>query len=122
MVTALDLAKRGARVILACRNRKLAEVARDEIIAETGNANVVVKYVDMTSMATIKAFAEDVIVSEERVDLLVNNAGAAIGFKKNEFTQDGLHVSMQTNYFGSVYLTNLLLGTYYNVINLQRHA
>ena len=105
---ALDFAKRGARVILACRNKDKAEIARGKIIEETGNDNVVVKIVDLASLASVRAFAESINKTEKRLDVLVNNAGAALtGEGKSE---DGLIWLMQVNYFSSFLLTNLLMG------------
>nr|XP_023022285.1 retinol dehydrogenase 11-like [Leptinotarsa decemlineata] len=103
----LEFAKRGARVILACRNEDKAKQARDQIISETQNPNVVVKLVNMASLASIRNFASDILKSEKRLDILINNAGT--GILRNEFTEDGLQVLMQVNYFGSVLLTMLLM-------------
>lgn len=73
--TALDLAKRGARVILACRDAKRANHAASEIRSESGNGNVVVELVDLSSLDSVRRFASRIIANEERVDILVNNAG-----------------------------------------------
>lgn len=105
--TALDFAKRGARVILACRNPARAEEARSRIMSETDNANVHIKILDLGSLASVREFAKDVNATEQRLDILVNNAGAA-GFDQAT-TADGLSASMQVNYFGPFLLTNLLL-------------
>ena len=73
--TALELAKRGARVILACRNKERAEAARDTIVQVTGNEKVVVRELDLSRLKSIRQFAEQVNTQEERVDILINNAG-----------------------------------------------
>ncbi|KAI4462297.1 phosphatidylinositol-glycan biosynthesis class f protein-related [Holotrichia oblita] len=72
--TALDFAKRGARVILACRNRDRAEDALRRIIKATNNKNVTYKLVDLKSLQSVRDFAADINKNEERVDILVNNA------------------------------------------------
>lgn len=73
--TALDFAKRNARVILACRDQKKAEAARSEIVAQTGNTNVSVGIVDLRYLHSVRAFAKEIIEKESRLDILVNNAG-----------------------------------------------
>ncbi|XP_063920323.1 retinol dehydrogenase 11-like [Zophobas morio] len=106
--TALDFAKRGARVILACRDEGRAEEARIRIVEETGNKNIVVQLIDMSSFETVREFAKRINETEERLDILVNNAGAAgIGDKRSK---DGHVLVMQINYFSAFLLTNLLFG------------
>lgn len=57
--TALDLAKRGARVYLACRDLVKADTARLDIIQETGNENVYIKKLDLTSFDSIRKFVDE---------------------------------------------------------------
>ncbi|XP_062560030.1 retinol dehydrogenase 14 isoform X1 [Armigeres subalbatus] len=106
--TARDLAKRGARVIMACRNMETAAQARDEIIAESKNTNVFIKHVDMSSLASVRAFAYEILSSESVVDVLIHNAGVAEGLKA-KVTPDGLIFSLATNYYGPFLLTHLLI-------------
>jgi len=106
--TALDLASRGARVILACRNIHKADSVKDEIIKESGNNDVVVKALDLASLSSVRKFAAEILESESRLDILINNAGCVTLTK--ELTEDGLEYQMQSNYFGHFLLTNLLLG------------
>ncbi|EFA09602.1 retinol dehydrogenase 11 [Tribolium castaneum] len=105
--TALDFAKRGARVILACRSKSKAEEARSRIISETGNENIVVKIVDMASFDSVRAFAREINESERRLDILVNNAG--IISYGDRTSKDGLPLLIQTNHFSGFLLTHLLL-------------
>ncbi len=79
--TALDLAKRGARVILACRDVKKAIKAADEIREKSGNGNVIVEHLDLSSLESVKIFANRINEQEERIDVLVNNAGIFFFFK-----------------------------------------
>lgn len=109
--SALEFAKRGARVILACRNEKLATEAKIRIAELTQNSNIVVKYVDFGSFKTIKKLASDILETEERLDILVNNIGAAL--TTNNITEDGIPEMIQINYYGHVLLTILLLGRFY---------
>lgn len=57
--TALDLAKRGATIYLACRDMKKAEEARLEVIEKTGNHNIYTKKLDLTSFDSIRAFVDE---------------------------------------------------------------
>lgn len=57
--TALDLAKRGAKVYLACRDLKKAEVARLEIVQKSGNQNVFTKKLDLASFDSIREFVDE---------------------------------------------------------------
>lgn len=73
--TAEDLARRNARVIMACRNTPKASRVAEEIITRTGNDNVIVKYLDLASLKTVRKCAEDILNTEEKLDVLINNAG-----------------------------------------------
>ena len=73
--TALDFAFRGARVIMACRDTKKAEMAAKEIIKLTNNKNVEVEYLDLSDLDTVRSFAKKMNDTLDRLDILVNNAG-----------------------------------------------
>lgn len=103
----MDLAARGARVIIACRDVDSAKAVVNEIRSKGAAAETVVKHVDMSSLQSIRQFADDIIASEAQVDCLVNNAGV-IESERRE-TVDGLEINMAVDYFGPVYLTMLLL-------------
>lgn len=72
---AMDLARRNARTILACRSRERGQAAVEEIRAATGNPAVVLRLLDTGSLASVRAFASAVLHEESRLDVLVNNAG-----------------------------------------------
>lgn len=105
--TAKELARRDARVIIACRNVQKAEMAAKEIEAETGKC-VVIKKLDLCSLKSIKDFAEDINRGEDRLDVLINNAGI-VPFPERVETVDGFEQTFQTNHLGPFLLTNLLL-------------
>lgn len=105
--TARDLAHRGARVILACRNIDKANETKDEIIKTTGNQNIIVKHLDLTSQKSIREFAKDINATESKLHVLIHNAGTAE--TKSKITEDGLEVTMATNHFGPFLLTHLLI-------------
>ncbi|CAH0554938.1 unnamed protein product [Brassicogethes aeneus] len=107
--TALDLAKRGAKVILACRNKHKAEEACEKMKNETDNHEIYVKIVDFTSFESVRKFANDINKNEHRLDILVNNAGAG-GLGDKYIGEDKLQILMMTNYYSHFLITNLLLG------------
>lgn len=64
---------------------------------------------DLSSLKSVRQFAQTIIETENRLDILVNNAAASgLGSKR---TADDLHMSMQVNHFGPFLLTLLLVGT-----------
>ncbi|KAJ8714757.1 hypothetical protein PYW07_002982 [Mythimna separata] len=103
---AKNLARRGAKVIIASRNpAKLADV-KNTIIETTGNQNVVTGQIDLESLSSVRSFADTTLRTEPRLDILINNIGA-IGLE-DRLTGDNLQLMMQVNYFGSFLLTFLL--------------
>ena len=97
-VTARELARVGARVILACRN-----VDKGYAAAARMTGNVEVRQLDLQSLASVREFAEDVAA----VDVLINNAG--IMAMPYAVTHDGFESQIGTNHLGHFALTNLLL-------------
>lgn len=105
--TATELAAAGADVILACRTPQKAEPVVAAIRARQPQANVRLMALDLSSLASVRAFAADVLRDYLQVDLLVNNAGImAVPFAK---TVDGFESQMGTNHLGHFALTGLLL-------------
>ena len=88
--TGIDLAKRGARVILACRDINKAVKAAEEIRQKSCNGNVITEYLDLASLDSVKKFATKMNEQEERIDILINNAG--IMSCPHWKTSDGLEV------------------------------
>lgn len=105
--TALDMAQRGARVILACRDMNKALLAADEIRQQSGNGNVVVKKLDLASLQSVRDLAKDVQENEKRLDILINNAGIMMCPKWK--TEDGFEMQFGVNHLGHFLLTNCLL-------------
>ncbi|XP_033207586.1 retinol dehydrogenase 14 [Belonocnema kinseyi] len=106
--TARDFAKRGARVIMACRNVQNANKIKDELIKETGNENIVVRKLDLSSLQSVREFAKQINNEEKSLDVLVHNAGTAETFTK-KVSEDGLELTMATNHYGPFLLTHLLI-------------
>ncbi|XP_060589446.1 retinol dehydrogenase 11-like isoform X1 [Ruditapes philippinarum] len=105
--TALDFARRNARVILACRDLVKGQMAVDKIQEETGNKNVLVMKLDLSLMKSVREFVKLFEEKETRLDILVNNAGMA-GLPLTK-TEEGFEVMFATNHFGHFLLTNLLM-------------
>lgn len=80
----------------------------DDIVKLTKNENVIIKKLDLATQKSIREFAEDVLRTEQRLDVLIHNAGTAE--KKIIKTEDGLELTMATNHFGPFLLTHLLIG------------
>jgi NAD(P)-dependent dehydrogenase (short-subunit alcohol dehydrogenase family) len=105
--TAVDLAKRNARVILACRSVERGETAAVEVRKRSGNDNVVFVQLDLASLDSVREFAAKILEEEPRIDILINNAG----LYSPSFTQttDGIETTFAVNHLGHFLLTNLLL-------------
>ena len=106
--TAVDLAKRNARVILACRSVERGETAAVEVRKRSGNDNVVFVQLDLASLDSVRKFAAKILEEEPHIDILINNAGV-MAIPKRMLTQDGFEMQFGTNHLGHFLLTNLLL-------------
>ena len=87
LITARELARKGADVILACRNTAKGEEAAAAILQETPGAGVDVRALDLADLSSVHAFAE---AQSSPVDLLVNNAGV-MGIPRSQ-TKDGFEM------------------------------
>ncbi|KAL1006604.1 hypothetical protein UPYG_G00074350 [Umbra pygmaea] len=105
--TTRDLAKRGARIIMACRDMEKAESARKEITEDSKNENIVVHKLDLSDTKSIREFAELINKEEKRVNILINNAGIMMcPYSK---TKDGFEMQFGVNHLGHFLLSYLLL-------------
>ncbi|XP_019782919.1 retinol dehydrogenase 13 isoform X1 [Tursiops truncatus] len=129
--TALELARRGGTIILACRDLEKCEAAAKEIRGETLNHRVNARHLDLASLKSIREFAAKIseagciitpvtegeteshicphpcLPEEERVHILINNA--AVMRCPHWTTEDGFEMQLGVNYLGHFLLTNLLL-------------
>ena len=97
----------GYCVVMACYNAEKAEVKRKLLIEETGNADIMVMSIDLSSLASVNAFACRMLERGDRLDLLMNNAGTMeTGL---HITNDGLERTVSVNYVGPYLLTRKLL-------------
>ena len=105
--TAVDLAKRGAKVIVGCRNLEKGKAALKEIQERSGSTNVFLEKLDLASLDSVRKFADNILNSEPRLDILINNAGVMMcPYQK---TEDGFEMQFGTNHLGHFLLTMLLL-------------
>ncbi len=104
--TALNLASRGAEVVLACRSEEKTLPVIKEITTQTGNSKVSFHKLDLGSLKQVRESAELLLKSDRPIHLLINNAGLA--GKKGQ-TQDGFELAFGTNHLGHFLWTNILL-------------
>src|SRR5713101_6111374 len=104
---ALEFARKRAKVILACRDLGKARTAADQIAASSPGADVEVMALDLSSLASIRAFADAFHLQHPALHVLCNNAGVmAIPYRS---TVDGFEMQFGTNHLGHFALTGLLL-------------
>lgn len=99
------LASRGCKIIIACRSK--ADNERRKLVELTHNENITIKHLDLTSFESVRNFAKEINKTEDKIDILINNAG--IGAASGA-TVDGLNPVMQCNVFSPFLLTHLLAG------------
>lgn len=97
----------GYRVVMACYRPQKAESVCRMLKSETGNQCLEVLGIDLSSLSSVAAFAETMLKREERVDLLMNNAGTME--TERRVTEDGLERTVSVNYVGPYLLTRKLL-------------
>jgi NAD(P)-dependent dehydrogenase (short-subunit alcohol dehydrogenase family) len=105
---ALELARHGAHVLLACRNAARGQAALERLKREAPGAAADLVEMDMASLASIRSFATAFAGRGIPLDLLINNAGV-MALPKREVTVDGFERQFGTNHLGHFALTGLLL-------------
>ncbi|MCV7093382.1 SDR family NAD(P)-dependent oxidoreductase [Mycobacterium interjectum] len=105
--TALALADHGAHVVLAVRNLDKGKDAAARISATSPHADVALQELDLTSLDSIRAAAEQLRSAHDRIDLLINNAG--VMWTPKSTTKDGFELQFGTNHLGHFAFTGLLL-------------
>lgn len=105
--TARELARAGATVLLTARDEEKGETTRRRILTAVPDARLEVGALDLTSLASVAAFADDLATRHDRIDILVNNAGVmATPYAR---TTDGFELQIGTNHLGPFALTARLL-------------
>jgi hypothetical protein len=105
--TADELARHGARVLMACRDAARAKQAIDKVRADVPQAEVEVVTLDLADLGSVRRVAEELVDSLARLDLLINNAGVMALPRRT--TSDGFELQFGTNHLGHFALTGLLL-------------
>ena len=101
------VAKAGYRIIMACYHPKKAEVVRERLSKETGNPDLEVMAIDLSSMQSVVAFASQILERNLPISLLMNNAGTMeTGFHT---TSEGFERTVSVNYMGPYLLTRKLI-------------
>lgn len=103
--TAMELARRGADVMITARNEAKGRATAAEIVATTG-VTVDVADLDLSSLDSVRAFAKGFVADEDRLDVLVNNAG--IIANKGLTSAEGHELTFAVNHLGPFLLTSLL--------------
>lgn len=105
--TAVEVARRGATVRVACRSAEKGQAAVAAIVAATGNDAVQFVPLDLADLASVRACADALLARDEPLHVLVNNAGVA---GQRGLTRDGFELEFGVNHLGHFLLTTALLG------------
>lgn len=105
--TATALAKKGAKIIIACRNESKAKQAVAEIKSASKNEEIYSLTCDLASFESVKNCAENYRAQFGQLDILINNAGLVTD--KLQFTKDGFELQIGVNHLGHFLLTNRLV-------------
>ena len=106
-ITARELARKGAHIVLAVRNTTKGVASAERIRAAVTGARVDVRELDLSSLRSVRSFASELVAESSTLDLLINNAG--IMQTPSSRTADGYELQLGTNHLGHFALTGLLL-------------
>jgi NAD(P)-dependent dehydrogenase (short-subunit alcohol dehydrogenase family) len=105
--TAKVLAAKGAQVVIAVRDTEKGKAAAAQIVGNVPHADVAVQPLDLGSLQSVRAAADELKAAYPRIDLLINNAG--VMYPPKQTTSDGFELQFGTNHLGHFALTGLLL-------------
>ena len=105
--TVRALARMGANVVLVCRNAEKGRAALAAIQHDSPSSKLDLLLADMSSQASVRALAKEILEKYPRIDVLVNNAGAAV--TNRALSVDGIEMTIAGNHLGAFLLTLLLL-------------
>jgi NAD(P)-dependent dehydrogenase (short-subunit alcohol dehydrogenase family) len=103
---ARGLLQQGGTVVLGCRDLKKGEVARAQLVADTGNQNAELMQVDLANLSRLRNFVTKFEAKFQRLDLLVHNAG--LWPRTRRKTEDGFEMTLGVNHLGPFFLTQAL--------------
>jgi NAD(P)-dependent dehydrogenase (short-subunit alcohol dehydrogenase family) len=107
--TAVALARKGARVVIASRDASRGKLALDEIRGDSGRDDVELIGLDLARLSSVRRCAEEFAERFDQLNVLVNNAGIALTRGLRQETHDGLEMQFGVNHVGHFVLTNALL-------------
>jgi NAD(P)-dependent dehydrogenase (short-subunit alcohol dehydrogenase family) len=107
LVCAHELAAKGAHVVLAARDQDKARTAEKQIHARNGRASTEIVPLDLGSLASVQAAAQQISSAHERIDILMNNAGVMAMPERR--TEDGFEMQFGVDHLGHFALTAHLL-------------
>lgn len=107
LAATVEMARRGATVIMACRSLKRGEEALKAAVRQSGSSQIRLMLCDLASFDSIRAFAGEFTAEYPVLDVLINNAGVVA--LKRELTADGYELDLGVNHLGHFLLTRLLL-------------
>lgn len=107
LATTVELARKGAKVIMVCRNRQRGEEALAAAKQKSHSEDIELMLCDLASLESIRSFAEEFTQKYPILDILINNAGVVT--IKRQLTKDGFEMDLGVNHLGHYLLTNLLL-------------
>lgn len=124
-VTARELAKRGATVVIVGRNRERCAATAEAIRLRTGNPSVEFLTADLSAQSEVRRLASEFRARHPRLHVLVNNAGALFSHRRE--SADGIEMTLALNHLSGFLLTNLLLDALKaaapaRVVNVSSHA
>ncbi|QAY97286.1 short-chain dehydrogenase [Methylovirgula ligni] len=102
-IAAIDLAAKGARIVFVARDRKRGEATLAKLNAKAPGLSHKVHYADLSLLAEQKRVAAEIAAAEPRVDVLINNAGAA--FAQRQLTADGFELTFALNHLSYFVIT-----------------
>jgi NAD(P)-dependent dehydrogenase (short-subunit alcohol dehydrogenase family) len=104
---AIALAAMGGRVVITARNQQKGADALARIRTRSGSDAVELRLLDLGSFESIRTFASEWLAAEDRLDVLLNNAGAILTDRVT--TREGFEMTFGANHLGHFLLTDLLL-------------
>ncbi|OME72437.1 short-chain dehydrogenase [Paenibacillus odorifer] len=107
LATTVELARKGAKVIMVCRNRQRGEEALAAAKQKSHSEDIELMLCDLASLESIRSFAEEFTRKYPILDILINIAGVVT--IKRQLTKDGFEMDLGVNHLGHFLLTNLLL-------------
>ncbi|MEK3986921.1 SDR family oxidoreductase [Paenibacillus sp. FSL K6-3166] len=107
LATTVELARKGAKVIMVCRNRQRGEEALAAAKQKSHSEDIELMLCDLASLESIRSFAEEFTREYPILDILINNAGVVT--IKRQLTKNGFEMDLGVNHLGHFLLTNLLL-------------